>query len=439
MVAFSSLGQLGEYLAHASPAIELVDPGYPLGQAPDINAENVLRNQPSVRKVTSFIARNIASIPLHLYERLSNTDRARITDHPLAKPLSEPRPKVSEFVFWRDTWMDYLLHDRYAILFALDDRGDLMFTRLPANRMRIVGDEFGVTEIRYTNTQGKRVSLDPSVCVYESGYSPRGVNGLSPIDTLRNLLAESTEAVEYRRAVWRNGARIPQVVTRPQGVSWTDPARERFKSDMANFRKGGGAEGGIPVLEDGMEIKEVTSFRPRDTLDLEGRRLTDAEVASAYHIAPELVGAREGTYSNLEAFRQMLYRDSLGPWVTAREQALNVHLVPAFADGRNLYVESALEAKLRGSFEEQARVIQSSTGAPWLTRNEARARQNLPAVTGGDELVVPLNVLIGGQASPTDSAPTPKSIDEALRDPEFADYVIRGLRARGVLTPRVED
>ena len=188
-----------------------------------------------------------------------------------------------------------------------------------------------------------------------------------------------------------------------------------------------------------MEIKEVTSFRPRDTLDLEGRRLTDAEVASAYFIAPELVGAREGTYSNLEAYRQMLYRDSLGPWVVAREQALNVHLVPQFAGTRRLYVESNLEAKLRGSFEEQARVIQSSTGAPWLTRNEARARQNLPAMPGGDELVVPLNVLIGGQASPTDSAPPPKSIDEALRDPEFADYVIRGLRARGVLTPRVED
>ncbi|WP_328660379.1 phage portal protein [Nocardia salmonicida] len=436
MVAFATLGQLGEYIASANPAIELVDPGYPLGQAPDINAENVLRNQPSVRKVTSFIARNLSSIPLHLHERISDTDRRRITDHPLAKPLGTPRPKVTEYKFWHDTIMDWLLHDRYAITFTLDDLGDLVLTRLPANRTRLIGNDFDITEIRYTNLRGERVTFDPAVCIYDAGYAPRGHNGLSPIDTLRHLLAESTEAVEYRRSVWRNGARVPQVIERPAGPKWEDYARDRFKADMGNFRRGGGAEGGIPVLEDGMTMKEVTSFRPRDTLDLEGRRLTDAEVASAYFIAPELVGAREGTYSNLEAFRQMLYRDSLGPWITARDQALNIHLVPPFADGRRLYVEANIEAKLRGSFEEQARVMQTSTGAPWLTRNEARARANLPAVDGGDELVVPLNVLIGGQASPTDSAPEPKSIDEALRDPEFADYVLRGLRARGVLATR---
>ncbi|WP_241353697.1 hypothetical protein, partial [Escherichia coli] len=33
----------------------------------------------------------------------------------------------------------------------------------------------------------------------------------------------------------------------------------------------------------------------------------------------------------------------------------------------------------------------------------ARAMRNLPAVEGGDELVVPMNVLTGGQASTTDS------------------------------------
>jgi hypothetical protein len=40
-----------------------------------------------------------------------------------------------------------------------------------------------------------------------------------------------------------------------------------------------------------------------------------------------------------------------------------------------------------------------------MTRNEARATQNMPAVEGGDELIIPLNVLIGGQANPQDSAP----------------------------------
>lgn len=139
-----------------------------------------------------------------------------------------------------------------------------------------------------------------------------------------------------------------------------------------------------------------------DTADLEGRRLADIEVCSAYHVPPELVGAREGNYSNVEAFRQLLYRDSLGPYLAALEGALQP-LVGLLGGADDEYVEANVAAKLRGSFEEQAKVLQTSVGAPWLTRNEARARANLPALPGGDEMVTPLNVLIGGQASPTDS------------------------------------
>ena len=58
---------------------------------------------------------------------------------------------------------------------------------------------------------------------------------------------------------------------------------------------------------------------------------------------------------------------------------------------------------MAGSFEEQATVMSSSVGAPWMSRNEARARLNLPRIDGGDALVTPLNVLIGGQSSPRDS------------------------------------
>jgi hypothetical protein len=41
-----------------------------------------------------------------------------------------------------------------------------------------------------------------------------------------------------------------------------------------------------------------------------------------------------------------------------------------------------------------------------MTRNEARARLNLPALEGADELIVPLNVIEGGLASANDTDPT---------------------------------
>ncbi|MDX2863445.1 phage portal protein, partial [Streptomyces scabiei] len=75
------------------------------------------------------------------------------------------------------------------------------------------------------------------------------------------------------------------------------------------------------------------------------------------------------------------------------------------APGSNLYIEANLEAKLRGSFTEQAALLQTAVGAPYMLRSEARAVQNLPHVDGTDELVTPLNVIVGGLASPRDTAP----------------------------------
>jgi hypothetical protein len=86
-------------------------------------------------------------------------------------------------------------------------------------------------------------------------------------------------------------------------------------------------------------------------------------------------------------------------------EELSLQLLGDFEDSEGTYLEFNLAEKLRGSFEEQAAQLQASVGGPFMTRNEARATQNLPAIDGGDELIVPLNVIEGGQASPQDSAP----------------------------------
>lgn len=406
MVAFQSLGDLSSW-ATSQGGIEFVDPGVPLYEYSTAQVPlGVLRKHPSVRKVTGFIARAVSSVPFHVYERTSDTDRRRVTDHPLARAVSRPAPRVTPQRFFREIVMDQLLFDKFLIVWTTDPDGELTLTRVPARKVRIIGDGLGVvTEIQVTGDRGP-VAMPLDRCIWDFGYSPIGVNGQSPLETLSDILTEASEAVQYRREIWKNGARVSQVIERPPEPKWSDESARRFREDVAQFREGGSKAGGYMVLEDGMKMSPMQAFNPKETLDLEGRKLTDIDVAAAYWVPPELVGAREGTYSNIEAFRQMLYGDVAGPWITGLEQALNVHLTPHVSGSEPLYVEANIEAKLRGSFEEQSRVLQSSVGGPWLTRNEARARQNLSAIDGGDELITPLNVTEGGQASPNDSAPT---------------------------------
>jgi phage portal protein BeeE len=108
----------------------------------------------------------------------------------------------------------------------------------------------------------------------------------------------------------------------------------------------------------------------------------------------------------------MLYQDTLGPWLGEFQDEVKLQLVKDYGDAK-VYVEFNMMEKLRGSFEEQAKSLQTAVGGPWLTRNEARARQNLSPIDGGDELIVPLNVTAGEPAP----APTPEPVTPPAEQP----------------------
>jgi Phage-related protein len=161
----------------------------------------------------------------------------------------------------------------------------------------------------------------------------------------------------------------------------------------------------MPILEDGMEIKTY-QFNSREAQFTEGKQLSREDVAAAYHVNPSLIWhTNTQTYASSKDNARALYAECLGPMLQIFQQRINAFLLPLIGADPNLYVEFDLEEKLKGSFEERASIIQSAVGGPWMTRDEARAMNNMPPLPDdeGKGVIVPLNVLIGGQASPQDS------------------------------------
>jgi hypothetical protein len=136
---------------------------------------------------------------------------------------------------------------------------------------------------------------------------------------------------------------------------------------------------------------------------VEASKLALTTVAAVYHVNPTMVGLLDNAnYSNVREFRRMLYGDTLGPWLSMIEDRINGFVVPIVeGPDSDLYVEFNIAEKLQGSFEEQATVANMAVGGPYMTRNEYRLRQNMPPIEGGDELIVPMNVITGGQPSPS--------------------------------------
>lgn len=390
-----------------------------------VDALDVWRTQPSIRTVVGFLARNIAQVPLHGFVR-DGEDRGRLDRaDPLSQLLARPERMVdpmtgrtvtvaTAYESTHSMVIDLCLFDRYAARIDIDADTNPFLTRLPPSRWWFDRDTLGrPVAIRMLSDNGRDlVEIPLSDCVWVDGYPVKdrsGVQEATPLQALAELLYEDAESTRYRSQLWRRSGRFGGWVERPANTPWSSKDRTTFRDSLKKYAAEGDTPGAAPIFEDGMKYHETMGLTPESAQQLESRKFTMAVAAATFHLPPVFAGLLDNAnYSNVVAYREILYSDTLGTWFQQLQQAFNTRLLPhpaiGVTDGSS-FVEFNVAEKLRMSFEEQARIFQTTTGAPIMTRNEARRRLNLPALDGADELIVPLNVIEGGQASPTDTAP----------------------------------
>lgn len=377
----------------------------------NLSASQLYETQPALRSVISFLADNVAGLPLKCYLRESDTDRPRDTESQFARVLANPNGWMTEHELIRATVSEYLLHDEaFWLSIPYDNEIGWLIASIPTEWVKVkTNDGLEVSKFVITNPQSNTITeVSPEDIIRFAGWSPHGSAGSTTrIDALKEILSEQISAWNFRNATWRNGGRVQQWISRPlDAPDWADNGgRARFAKSWKNKFAGnqGTDTGGTPLLEDGMRL-ETTQFNAREAQWAEATKLSREDVCAVYHVNPGLIYHTDAqTYASAKDNARALYADTLAPILDMFQQRINFRLREQLESDDRIYCEFDLDAKLRGSFEEQASVMQSSVGAPWMTRNEARARLNLPAIDGGDELVTPLNVLIGGQASPTDA------------------------------------
>src|SRR5450756_379690 len=253
----------------------------------------IWRTQPHLRTVVTFIARNIAQLGLHSFQRSGEVDRQRLRDGALVQTLARPNAKTTTYELVFGLVGDLALYDVAYLHYAKDANapsGWSLYRLPPVWVTPMGGDAFGFAQYKVQAIGGvNAVYLAADSIIDFHGWNPDDARyGASPVGALKAILAE--------------------------------------------------------------QMMAVAQFQDR----------------------------------------------------------INTFLVPILDPRPGVYVEFNIAAKMQGNFEEQAATLSTSTGAPWMLRSEARARMNLPSIPDADTLVVPLNVLVGGQASPRDSVP-PKS------------------------------
>ena len=411
MAVIQSLGRLADVELGWTPMYTYTSMRLYDGKSYDYAA--LYRTQPNVRTCVDFLARNVAQLGLQVFRRVSETDRVRLREHPLAVLIEQPLPpafKVTRYRLIESLMADlgvYFNAYWLKIKQTADSRqqtAKIGLLRIPPDLVTVSG---GLVPTSYEiNLGGVVQTVQPEEIVHFRGYNAENcIAGLSPLETLRRVLAEEEAMGDYREHFWENAARMGGVIERPaEAPEWGEAARARFKQEFEQLYSGGDNSGKTAILEEGMQWKAGT-FNAQESEYLGGRKLTREECARAYHIPLPMVGILEhATFSNIREQHKNLYQDSLGPPLASIEQDIMLQLLPDLPPTDGVYCEFNIQEKLQGSFEEQVDTLTSAVGRPWMSPDEARAKMNLPAM-GGDAamLGVPLNVMVGGAAGNQES------------------------------------
>lgn len=377
-------------------------------------ASKLYQSQDNLKAVVDFLANSIAQLPLNVYARNDETDRKRDRTSPAARLLWRPNSCMTQFEFVRAIMTEYFVFGTVYVLVLpdADSKAGWQMWPVPSEWVTSTKREnayYAESITVVAGNNGNAVEIPSTDFIQFKTYSPGNPGGyVSPISALRQVLQEQIEAGNFRKELWHSSGRLNAQIIRPKDVQpWDDVQRKRFiDAFRESWGAGGSKAGSIPLLEDGMEIKPFqTSFKENQWM--ESVKLSREACAAAYGVNPSLIWHTDTqTYASSKDNARALYAECLGPVLQMLQQRINAFLLPMVGtDPDDTYVEFDLKEKLKGSFEERAQILQAAVGGPWMTRDEARADNNLPPLPDGQgsQIITPLNVVEGGQASPQDT------------------------------------
>ena len=363
----------------------------------------VYRRLAPVRTVVDFISAGVSTTPLKVYRREEN-GRPEERDHPLAVLLRNPNPNLTSKRLIARTTADLAVYGN-AYWRKTRIRNSRFLTPLPPFRVTPKGgDLLQAAVYEFWGWDGQPPEIIPAdEVVHFRFYDPEDPRiGSSKLESLRTVLLEEVEASRHRQGFWTNNAAVASTLETPDRLS--DEAYTRLRTQFDNEYVGSVNSGKTAILEEGLHLNAYGSSA-KEAEFVAGRIFVLEATARVYNVPlPVLSLTATATYASQEQFRKAIYQDLLPEWFETIQSEIELQLLPDFSDTEDLYVEFEVEAKLRGDFVDQAKVMNDAVGRPHMTVREARQRLNLEdrGEPTDDDLVVPVgpNYALESLASP---------------------------------------
>jgi len=344
-----------------------------------------------------LLSQTIATLPIVVYRRLGDGSRKAMPDHQLYELLhNQPNADMTAVDFWQVMVAMMLL--RGTAFAEIDRIGDRIVALTPLTRGTLTWRLLTTGEYEFTYTfLGKSRKIDARDLWVLPAFTIDGIFGLSPICYGANVFSGAQATDRASNQTFSNGMSASGFVSYGKdSTAWlTETQRDQLRGNIERFTHGGAKAGGVFVLEGGMGYTPL-AMNPEDAQMLETRSFNVEEICRWFGVPPTLVGHGEKTSNwgtGLEQQNLSFLTYNLRPWLSKIEQSIRKNLLSAADKGR-YFAEFSVEGLLRADSAGRAQFYSTMTQNGAMTRDEVRAKENLPLMGGNAEVLTVQSALV---------------------------------------------
>jgi HK97 family phage portal protein len=372
-------------LSSPSPwLLESLGGGFTTTSGKQVSGQTALTLVP-VLSASQLVASAVGGVPLKVYRE----DRSEAKATRQWKMLhDEPNDEMAADELWELVAHHLLVWGNSFLIKDRDEFGVVqMLWPIAPDRMSVGREQVGRRAVRFFTVDGGPRKFYETDILQIRGLGYDGLIGYSVVQMHRQQLGNMLAQDEFSGTFWGNGTFMGAALMHPGEM--TDPAQKRLRKQM-NRKRGVKEANGIWVFEEDMKI-EMLGMPLRDAQWLEQAQMSDTRVAQMFGLVPpHRWGMDSGnmTYANTEVAGTEFVRWTGRKWWGRIQNSLKRDDA-LFPPSSKMYPEFLTADLMRGDTKSRFETYEIAIRSKVLTRNEARAAENLAPVAGGDKFEEP--------------------------------------------------
>jgi HK97 family phage portal protein len=338
----------------------------------------------AIYSAVSLIADTISTLPLDAYIRV---DGERRPFRPRPEWVQKPDVDlISKEPFYNAVIVSLLLDGNAFVRVYRDGAGRVLnLVVLNPNDVEVTRNGIGRVMFRL-NDSDELLSSEQVLHVIDV-LRPGHIRGISRVEALKDNFGLALALESFAARYFGQGVTMAGHIEFPGNLS---PEQAKDLSDAFSSRHGGFRKAHkVGVLSGG--AKFVSDQVDNDAAQfIDSRRMAVEDVARAFNIPPHLLGLPgTNTYASVEQNNIAFVTHTLRPIIQKLEGAFST-LLNTEPGGQFAFVKFTIDGLLRGDANSRFAAYSNGMASGWLTLNDVRRLEDLPAIEGGDTARVPL-------------------------------------------------